>query len=68
MTFVLQMQGLEQTTLSLKVKLKFHLTEFKLFINVFLIGNVAEWRKMMDVNVIALNQCTQLSIKSMLKV
>ena len=31
-------------------------------------GNVADWRKMMDVNVIALNQCTQFSVKSMVEV
>merc|ERR1711981_668232 len=30
-------------------------------------GSVADWKKMMDVNVIGLNQCTQLAIKSMLK-
>ncbi len=31
-------------------------------------GTVQEWKQMMDVNVISLNLCTQLSIKSMLKV
>jgi len=30
-------------------------------------GSMAEWRKMMDVNVLALNLCTQLSVKSMIK-
>jgi NADP-dependent 3-hydroxy acid dehydrogenase YdfG len=29
---------------------------------------VDEWRQMLDVNVIALNLCTQLAVKSMIKV
>ena len=31
-------------------------------------GTADEWRKMTDVNVIALNLCTQLAVKSMIKV
>ena len=30
-------------------------------------GSMSEWRAMLDVNVLALNLCTQLAIKSMLK-
>lgn len=30
-------------------------------------GSVGDWKKMLDVNVIGLNHCTQLAIKSMLK-
>ena len=33
-----------------------------------IIGTVDEWRHMLDVNVIALNLCTQLAVKSMIKV
>ena len=36
--------------------------------NSLLDGSVQEWKTMMDVNVIALNLCTQLAIKSMIKV
>lgn len=35
--------------------------------NSLLEGTVTEWKQMLDINVIALNQCTQLAIKSMLK-
>ena len=31
-------------------------------------GSVSDWKRMMDVNVIGLNHCTQLAIRSMLKV
>ena len=31
-------------------------------------GTVKEWRQMLDVNVISLTLCTQLSLKSMIKV
>ena len=30
-------------------------------------GSMSEWRSMLDVNVLALNLCTQLAVKSMLK-
>jgi len=30
-------------------------------------GSVTDWKKMLDVNVVGLNHCTQLAIKSMLK-
>lgn len=31
-------------------------------------GSMEEWRSMLDVNVLSLNLCTQLAVKSMLKV
>ena len=31
-------------------------------------GTMAEWRSMLDVNVLSLQLCTQLAVKSMLKV
>ena len=34
----------------------------------FIIGCVSDWKKMLEVNVVGLNQCTQLAIKSMIKV
>lgn len=33
-----------------------------------ILGTVDEWRHMLDVNVIALNLCTQLALISMIKV
>ena len=32
------------------------------------LGTMAEWRSMLDVNVLSLQLCTQLAVKSMLKV
>ena len=34
----------------------------------FIVGCVSDWTKMLEVNVVGLNQCTQLAIKSMIKV
>ena len=36
--------------------------------NLLLEGSMEEWRGMLDVNVLSLQLCTQLAIKSMLKV
>ena len=41
---------------------------FKCKCKCFIIGCVSDWKKMLEVNVVGLNQCTQLAIKSMLKV
>ena len=32
------------------------------------LGTLSEWRGMSEVNIIALNHCTQLAVKSMMKV
>ena len=47
-------------------------TTFNLFVYLnhifYILGNPSEWRGMSEVNIIALNHCTQLAVKSMMKV